>query len=64
MSNQRTITVVGGNVFEIASRELQDATQGVRIYVLNGLSDPFLTGPITLLIPPIDHSKTGGLPET
>jgi hypothetical protein len=64
MSNQRTIDVVGGNCFAIAARELGDATQGVRIAQINGLSDPFLAGPITLLIPPIDRSQTGGLPAT
>lgn len=62
MSHQRSIDVVGGNLFEIASRELQDATQAVRIAALNGLSDPMLVGPITLLIPPLDRSQTGGLP--
>ena len=64
MSNQRTIDVVGGNLWQIASVELQDATQAIRIAALNGLSDPMLAGPITLLIPPVDRSATGGLPPT
>ena len=64
MSNQRTIDVVGGNLWAIAARECQDATRAVDIAMLNGLSDPFLAGPITLIIPPIDHSRTGGLPAT
>ncbi len=64
MSNLRTINVSGGNLWSIAARELGDATQASRIATLNGLSDPFLTGQITLLLPPIDATQTGGLPPT
>lgn len=59
----RTITVVGGNLFDIAARELGDATQAVRIAQRNGLSDFFLSGTVTLDLPPVDASQTGGVPQ-
>lgn len=55
------ITVAGGNLFAIAAQQLGDATQWIRIAQLNGLSDPVLTGLVTLLIPPIDPSASGGI---
>ena len=64
MSNLRTITVVGGNLWKIAAAELGDASQASRIAVLNGLTDPMLTGQVTLTLPPVDSSQTGGLPPT
>ena len=57
----RTITVVGGNLFQIACVELGDATQWVRIAQLNGISDPMLSGIITLLIPNTDPNAGGGI---
>ena len=50
----RTITVAGGNLFRIAAEELGDATQWIRIAQLNGLSDPMLSGVITLRLPARD----------
>ena len=55
------ITVAGGNLYQIALIQLGDATQWVRIAALNGLSDPFLTGVVTLQIPQQDLSQTGGI---
>ena len=62
MAALRTIIVSGGNLWKIAAMELGDATQASRIAVLNGLIDPMLTGQITLILPPVDASQTGGLP--
>ena len=65
MSTLRTITVVGGNLWAIAARELGDATQATRIIALNSLPpDPMLTGQVTLTLPPLDATQTGGLPPT
>lgn len=64
MSALRTIQVSGGNLWAIAARELGDATQASRIAVLNGLSDPMITGRVTLSLPPVDATQTGGLPPT
>jgi hypothetical protein len=59
----KTITVAGGNLFQIASRELNDATQWIRIAQLNGISDPILTGIVTLLIPNVDPNAGGGIAD-
>lgn len=56
-----TITVAGGNLFQIAASELADATQWLRIAQLNGLTDPMLSGVTTLLIPAPDPSAGGGI---
>ena len=61
---QQTITVIGGNLFQIAAQYLGDATQATRIAQLNGLSDFWLSGQTTLLIPAVDPSATGGVPTT
>lgn len=57
----RTITVIGGNLFEIASQQLGDATQWIRIAQLNDLSDPMLDGLQILLIPDFDPDAGGGV---
>lgn len=56
----KRIHVVGGSLFRIALDQLGDATQWDRIAVLNGLTDPWIQGSVTLLIPP--YQDTGGLP--
>lgn len=57
----KTITVVGGNLYQIAANELGDATQWIRIAQLNGVLDPMLSGVVTLLIPDIDLNAGGGV---
>ena len=64
MSVLRTITVFGGDLWHIAARELGDALQAPRIAVLNGITDPMLTGQVTLILPPVDATPTYGLPPT
>jgi hypothetical protein len=61
MTALRTITVVGGNLWAIAAREMNDAQQASRLATINGLTDPFLTGQVTLSIPPADATQSGGL---
>ena len=58
----RTITVHNGNLFAIAARELGDDTQAVRIAQRNGLTDFFLSGTVTLALPPVDATQSGGVP--
>jgi nucleoid-associated protein YgaU len=55
--NPKTITVAGGNLFQIAAQYLGDATQWNRIATLNGLTDPNIVGIVTLKLPPM---KVGG----
>jgi hypothetical protein len=57
----RTLTVAGGNLFRIAAEQLADATQWIRIAELNNVSDPMLTGVITLLIPNVNSEAGGGI---
>ncbi len=56
-----TITVAGGNLFQIAAQQLNDATQWIRIAQLNVIDDPMLTGVVTLLIPDVDANAGGGI---
>ncbi len=57
----KTVTLAGGNLFQLAATELGDATQWIRIAQLNGLSDPMLSGVVTLLIPDQDPNAGGGI---
>jgi hypothetical protein len=57
----QTLTTAGGNLFQIAAAQLGDATQWIRIAQLNNLSDPMLSGVVTLLIPDIDRNAGGGI---
>jgi nucleoid-associated protein YgaU len=57
----QTIQVAGGNLFRIAMVYLGDATQWVRIAQLNDISDPMLSGTVTLQIPDQDPSAGGGI---
>ena len=59
----QTLTVAGGNLFQLAAQYLGDATQWIRIAQLNGLSDPLLTGLTTLLVPDVDASAGGGIAD-
>ena len=57
----RVVTVVGGNLFQIAAEQLGDATQWVRIAQLNNLQDPMLSGLTILVLPPLDPEAGGGI---
>lgn len=57
----QTLTTAGGNLFAIAAAELADATQWIRIAQLNNLSDPMLTGVVSLQLPDPDPNATGGI---
>ena len=59
--SMRSHVTVGGNLFRIAAEQLNDATQWIRIAQLNHLADPFLTGLVTLRLPPIDPTSGGGV---
>lgn len=57
----KSLVVAGGNLYQIAARELGDATQWIRIAQLNDLSDPMLSGVVTLIIPAPDPNAGGGI---
>jgi hypothetical protein len=56
-----TITTVGGTLFHVAASQLNDATQWIRIAQLNNLSDPMLSGLVTLTLPDPDPNAGGGI---
>jgi hypothetical protein len=58
VSNPQQITVSGGNLFQLAAQYLGSAEQWSRLAQVNGLSDPMISGTITLTIPPTN--PTGG----
>jgi hypothetical protein len=47
----RTITVFGGNLFEIAAAQLGSALQWINIARANNLTDPMLFGQHEIIIP-------------
>lgn len=59
----KTITVAGGNLYQIAAQELSDATQWIRIAQLNNLPDPMLLGVVTLIVPDPDPNAGGGIAQ-
>jgi hypothetical protein len=54
-----TLAVVGGNLFQIAAAEYGDATDWTAIAIANGLTDPFLSGPMILTIPLVPGDSGG-----
>jgi hypothetical protein len=60
MSTQK-ITISGGNLYSLAAKYLNDATQWIRIAQANGLTDPVLSGVTVIVIPPINKSTGGGV---
>jgi len=54
----RTITVAGGNLFQIAADQLHDATQWSRIALLNGLKDPMIDRIMELRLPEATDERT------
>ena len=55
------LTVAGGNLFRIAAEQLGDATQWIRIAQLNAITDPMLTGLVTLSLPDLNPAAGGGV---
>lgn len=60
-SSVRTVTVGGGNMFDIASKEYGDPTAWTQIANANNLTDPTLSGISTLVIPPYSNGISGGV---
>lgn len=60
-ASDNTITVAGGNLFQIASDQYGDPTAWTGIAKANGLTDPFITGLATLAIPPSPDTTDGVL---
>jgi hypothetical protein len=59
--NSRTVTVAGGNLFDIASQQYGDASSWTGIAKANGLSDPVVTGVRSLVVPTTPDTAGGVL---
>jgi hypothetical protein len=57
----KEIRVSATTLYRVAAKYLGDATQWYRIATLNGLTDPWITEPTTLLIPQPSTSNGGVL---
>ncbi len=57
----KTITTIGGNLFEIAAVELGSALQWVNIARTNNLKDPMLSGQMQIIIPDFSSVFTDGI---
>lgn len=56
------VNVAGGTLFHLAAKHYGDATQWYRIASANRLTDPMLTGVVTLVLPrPISTVGNGGI---
>ncbi|MBB3258226.1 hypothetical protein F4827_003094 [Paraburkholderia bannensis] len=60
-SSGRVVTVGGGNLFDLASKEYGDPSAWTQIAQANNLSDPTLVGVNTLIIPPYSNGTSGGI---
>jgi nucleoid-associated protein YgaU len=66
MATPLTITIMSGNLFQIAAQYYSDATLWWLIASANDLTDPQILGsgtPITLIIPAYNASYVGGIPQ-
>ena len=57
----QTIIAIGGNLFEIAATQLGSALQWINIARANDLTDPMLSGPNQILIPPVSSAFSDGI---
>jgi hypothetical protein len=57
----RTITAIGGSLFEIAASELGSALQWINIARVNGMIDPLIIGQVEIIIPPFSSIFSNGI---
>lgn len=57
----RTITAIGGNLFEVAARELGSPMQWINIARANSISDSIIRGKVRLVIPPFSLVFANGI---
>lgn len=61
MDELKTITVIHGNLFEIAAVELGSALQWINIARANNLKDPMLSGEMQITIPDFSSTFADGI---
>jgi hypothetical protein len=54
-------TALGGSLYQIAAEQLGSAMQWINIAQANGITDPNLTGPTTLIIPAASSAFSDGI---
>lgn len=59
-ASPNTVTIAGGNLYQIAEQQYGDATAWTAIAKANDLTDPFVQGIATLTIPP-QSDQSGGI---
>lgn len=59
--NAQVVTVIGGNLYTLASKYYGNPNQWVLIAKANNLKDPMLVGQNTLIIPVWNGVDTGGI---
>jgi hypothetical protein len=57
----KTVTTIGGNLFEIAAVELGSALQWINIARTNKLTDPMLSGQNQITIAPYSSTLEDGI---
>ncbi len=57
----RSITVSGGNLFQIAAQYLGDATMWIYLAELNQIQDPFFQTITVLALPAASNLQGGGI---
>lgn len=57
----RTITAIGGNLFEVAAKELGNPLQWINIARANAMSDPIFTGQVEIIIPTFSPIFSDGI---
>jgi hypothetical protein len=60
-SSVKTVTISGGNLFDLASKHYGDPSAWTQIAQANGFTDPTLTGVNTIVIPPYNNGSSGGI---
>jgi len=58
IAEMRTITVSSDTLFAVAARELGDAAQWTRIAKLNGITDPWINGTMSIRLPLLDTKSS------
>jgi hypothetical protein len=56
-----TVTIIGGNLFEIAAAQLGSALQWINIARTNKLTDPMLSGQNQIIIAPYSSTFLDGI---
>jgi len=61
LSSAKVISVIGGNLFQIAAQHLGNALQWINIAQANGITDPELVGAWELKVPASSAAFADGI---